>query len=155
VSEDYEEPDDEQEDEEEDDSIAGMVRNDNPETCYEAAHAVKPHVSELQAEVEAAVTRFGAMHDEDLEHLPQWRGRGFGPSTVRKRRTELTQKGVLVYIGKKPNSRGRMQLVFDLASRVEAAATPPPPPLTLVPDPVRRPRRPYVPPPVTHRRRRA
>ena len=93
--------------------ISGMVRREGPETSEEAAEVVAPHRRALQERVWRAFQAHGPMSDEQLENLPEFEG--YGPSTVRKRRTELSQRGELAEDGTCLNSRGRTVLVFRVA----------------------------------------
>ena len=69
--------------------LKSMVRHDDCGTSRSAALAIEPRLSELQAEIMAAFRHNGAMTDESLEQLPEFRA--YAPSTVRKRRTELVR----------------------------------------------------------------
>lgn len=71
----------------------GMVRSADHETSVQAAQVVKAGLSTLQGLVMAAFKRISSMTDGELEDLPEFRH--FAYSTVRKRRTELYQKGLL------------------------------------------------------------
>lgn len=90
----------------------GMVRRDDPSTSIEAAEAVAPGLTKLQARVLAAF-KDCPMTDEQLERLPEFSG--FAPSTIRKRRSELYQDGYLVNAGTAENSRGRAMIVWKIA----------------------------------------
>ena len=70
--------------------IAGMVRGDSPVTSQAAAVRVLPKLSTLQAAVLAVAD---GRTDRALEQLPQFAQ--YAASTVRKRRTELLQKGLI------------------------------------------------------------
>jgi len=93
-------------------SLRGMVQRQPRHTSTDAAAVVEPHRSELQKLVEAAFVAHGPMHDETLENRPEFAG--YAPSTVRKRRTELTQKLVLSYRGEARNSRGRKVALWGI-----------------------------------------
>jgi hypothetical protein len=102
-----------------DGDITGMVRQPAVDTSTEAAKAVAKMRSKLQVAVYGALAsaHFG-MTDEDLD----FRLRGYGRSTVSKRRTELTQLGFIVNSGERRiNSRGRSMVVWkaDPAKRSE------------------------------------
>jgi hypothetical protein len=92
--------------------IDGMVHANDPYTSVEAAVAVTRRLTELHAQVLAAFKANGAMTDEDLEQLPQFRT--YGPSTIRKRRSELWQQSLLGAVGERINSRGRRMLLWAL-----------------------------------------
>lgn len=76
-----------------------MVRVRDLRTCYGAADDVIPLLNELQMGVLRAISEAGARGatDRELEQLPIFRGRA--PSTVRKRRSELYQAGLLLASG--------------------------------------------------------
>lgn len=94
-------------------SVVGMVHRDDPHTSTEAAVAVAFRRNELHEKVRAAFRGHGRMSDETLETLPEFDG--YGPSTIRKRRSELYQHGELVAVGETTNTRGRTMLIWDLA----------------------------------------
>jgi hypothetical protein len=52
------------------------------------------------------------MTDEQLEECPGFDE--YAPSTVRKRRCELAEMGLIVPAGNKQNKRGRMMIVWRL-----------------------------------------
>jgi len=68
--------------------------------------------TELHKKVLAAFTEHGSMTDEQLENLPEFHD--YGPSTIRKRRSELFQQHALVAVGDTVNTRGRKMLVWAL-----------------------------------------
>lgn len=76
-----------------------MVRVRDLRTCYQAADDVIPLLNELQMGVLRAISDAGArgLTDRELEQLPVFAGRA--PSTVRKRRSELYQAGLLLVVG--------------------------------------------------------
>ena len=90
-------------------TLTGMVRANNPETSLEAAQSVVRHRTALQVQI-LHMIQGHPMTDEELERLPELRD--YGPSTVRKRRSELYQEGLLREDGDKLNSRGRMMTVW-------------------------------------------
>lgn len=92
--------------------IAGMVHADDPHTSRDAAAVIARKRTALHAKVLLAFQAHGQMTDEDLERLPAFEG--YGPSTIRKRRSELYQQGALVSYGDRANSRGRSMLVWGL-----------------------------------------
>lgn len=97
-----------------DESIKGMVHSNPHDTEVEAALAVLPHLPELRAKIYKAFITHGAMTDEELATLPEFSGRVY--STVRKRRVELYQSGLLKRVGRKVNERGRHMAVWDLSA---------------------------------------
>jgi hypothetical protein len=94
------------------DDLSGMFHADDPHTSVEAAAAVARKRTELHARVLQAFSEHGRMTDEDLELLPEFRD--FGPSTIRKRRSELYQQGALEAVGDRVNSRHRKMLVWAI-----------------------------------------
>lgn len=89
-----------------------MYRKDDRVTSVAAAHAVEPKVNELHLAVLTALGPFGThgLTAEELEQLPQFRL--YGPSTVRKRISELAQMGRISEAGTRTNSRGRSMIVW-------------------------------------------
>lgn len=77
--------------------LTGMIRAQDHETSVMAAQDVALSRTELQEAVLNAIKSYGPMTDGELEALPEFSR--FAYSTVRKRRTELFQKGVLAPIG--------------------------------------------------------
>lgn len=69
------------------------------DTEREAAAKIAPRIARLHSEVMGALLTNGAMTDRELERLPQFDK--YGPSTIRKRRSELYQAGALVAEGKR------------------------------------------------------
>jgi hypothetical protein len=68
--------------------------------------------TEQHEQVLAAFRLYGNMTDETLENLPEFAD--YGPSTIRKRRSELYQQQALAVAGERLNSRGRKMLVWAL-----------------------------------------
>ncbi|HEU4589016.1 MAG TPA: hypothetical protein VFS11_10225 [Gemmatimonadales bacterium] len=96
--------------------IAGMVRHDSPATSRQAAESLLPHLTALHQAVLRAFRHHGALTDAELETLEEFRG--YSPSTIRKRRSELTRDHRLLCEtgGTRPNARGTAQLtVWRLA----------------------------------------
>lgn len=89
-----------------------MYRSDDHDTSIEAAEAVGKGLRELHKRVLAAFTEHGDLTDEELEQLPEFEG--FGPSTLRKRRSELYQMGRLAEAGSRTNQRGRRMKIWRL-----------------------------------------
>ena len=99
--------------------IRGMVRKGDPFTCILAAGGVERRASELHAAITEELYRNGhGMTDQELEDLPRFRPR-YAYSTVRKRRTELFQGGLLIKVGTRVNSRRQTMIVWDLVGRHE------------------------------------
>lgn len=95
--------------------LRGMVRRNDHDTSVEAAAAVEPKLSKLQSEVLQAVNRNPGCSDYDLENLPQFLHYSY--STIRKRRTELSQKGLLETIGTKRAPNGRKMHIYRLRNQ--------------------------------------
>jgi hypothetical protein len=93
--------------------LQGMVHHGDPHTSVESAIVILRQQNELHVKVEAAFVEHGQMTDEQLEELPEFVG--YGPSTIRKRRSELYHAHRLVKVGEQRNRRGRKMLVWDLA----------------------------------------
>ncbi len=91
--------------------IVGMVHTGDPHTSTDAAVVVARRRTELHARVLRAFGAVGPMTDEELERLPEFAA--MGPSTLRKRRSELFQQGALVIVGERLNTRGRKMAVWD------------------------------------------
>lgn len=90
--------------------IRGMVHGDDPHTSVDAATVIARQRNELHEKVLAAFAHHGAMTDEQLETLPEFLD--YGPSTIRKRRSELFQQHALVAVGDAVNTRGRKMLIW-------------------------------------------
>lgn len=69
------------------------------ETSIAAAQSVLPCRRILQQQILTALLVRGPMTDGELEKLPQFAS--YGPSTVRKRRSELYQDGRVIPTGKR------------------------------------------------------
>lgn len=95
-----------------------MVRRNDLDTSYAAAEHVIPRRNQLQLRLLEAITTYGAMTDQQLEDLPEFRRYAY--STVRKRRTELYQRHELVITGETINSRGVRMKIWDLTERAQA-----------------------------------
>lgn len=93
------------------DDITGMVHADDPHTSIDAAIVIASRRNELHGKVLAAFARYGAMTDEELENLPEFHD--YGPSTIRKRRSELFQQHAIVAVGEAVNTRGRKMLIWS------------------------------------------
>lgn len=95
--------------------IRGMVRKGDPFTCYLAAGTIQRHASRLHEQITQAIRNRGDMTDQELEDLDQFSAYAY--SSVRKRRTELVQAGLLVVVGSRKNNRGNTMQVYDLVGR--------------------------------------
>ena len=89
-----------------------MHRKHDHATSVSAAEAVRPRVSALQALVLLVLDKRGPLTDEQLETSPDLMG--FAPSTVRKRRSELYQRGLVVSCGEVLNSRDRRMTLWNV-----------------------------------------
>jgi hypothetical protein len=94
------------------DDITGMVHADDPHTSIDAAIVIASRRNELHEKVLAAFAHYGAMTDEELENLPEFHD--YGPSTIRKRRSELFQQHAIVAVGEAVNTRGRKMLIWSV-----------------------------------------
>lgn len=93
--------------------IRGMTHARDQHTAVDAAAVVARKRTELHARVLDAFEELGPMTDEMLEGLLRFRD--FGPSTIRKRRSELYQQRALVSCGERKNTRGRKMVLWGLA----------------------------------------
>jgi len=93
--------------------VRGMVRNPDHSTSVEAAEKLAGGLSVLQRKVLLAFKLNGPMTDQELERLPEFAE--FGPSTIRKRRSELLQSLQLVADGVKLNDHGVKMKVWRVA----------------------------------------
>lgn len=95
------------------DDVRGMVHRHDPPTSAAAAVGVKRTRTALHARIEAIFEARGDMTDAELETLPEFSN--YGPSTIRKRRSELAQEGRLVDSGTtRRNARGCQMVVWRL-----------------------------------------
>ncbi len=93
-------------------SIKGMVHSDDPETSKIAAQKINECKSKLHVAVLNAFIEHGNMTDSQLENLPCFRQ--YGPSTIRKRRSELYQVGKLTGKGEARNERGFTMVLWGI-----------------------------------------
>lgn len=91
---------------------AGLVRNSDPATSAEAAAAVYERLTDLQRKVFDFVRERGIVIDSDV--VAWGYTQGYAESTLRKRRTELSQMGMLELCGSRKNSRGRRELSWQV-----------------------------------------
>ena len=91
------------------------MRATDPAPARAAAVALLPTRSALQHQVLAAFRRVTPrpLDDEMLERLDEFAG--YAPSTIRKRRSELVQAGLLVPVGEGRNSRGARMTRWGVA----------------------------------------
>ena len=92
--------------------LRGMVRMPEYRTSIQAAEAVQPYLSDLQAKVLAYIEERGQVTDAALEvhfGLSQ-----FAYSTIRKRRTELVAKGLVRACGIGKNAKGRSMTLWEV-----------------------------------------
>lgn len=92
--------------------LAPKTHKNDPVTSVAAAVALQPRLSRLHKQVMAALKAHGPMIDTELEELPQFRG--YGPSTLRKRRSELFQAGYLRRVAVRRNSRGQKMIAWGI-----------------------------------------
>lgn len=93
--------------------IKGMVRKPSHDTSIKAAESVVDKRTTLQRLVLDAFKIRGNMTDEQLEQTP-FPLKQYLPGTIRKRRTELYQMGILEIKGKSINSTGSSVKVWGL-----------------------------------------
>ena len=84
-------------------------RNDLP-TAAAAGDSMPRKLTDLHARVLDAFDEHRRLTDEQLERLPEFAS--YGPSTIRKRRSELYALGHLKQLGTALNSRGRPMVVW-------------------------------------------
>lgn len=87
-----------------------MTHRGGRRTEAKAALSVVRGVSALQQQVLDAFDEFHQLTAEQCERLPCFAH--LGPSTVRKRISELAQAGKLMPCGEQPNSRGKAMTVW-------------------------------------------
>lgn len=92
-----------------------MVHRHDPPTSLESAAVVARKLTVLHGYVLQAFREQGPMTDEDVEQLPQFAD--FGPSTIRKRRSELYQAGRLAAVGERRNSRNRRMVIWAIVEQ--------------------------------------
>ena len=92
------------------DELHRMVHRDDPSTSLDAAANLLPRLNTIQKKVLDALRGLGPMTDEELELLPQFAD--YGPSTIRKRRSELYQAGLVVEAGRKRNTRKLKMIIW-------------------------------------------
>jgi hypothetical protein len=98
--------------------LRGMTHHDDPYTSLDAAATIARHRTELHARVLQAFLEHGPMTDAELEQLPEFHG--YGPSTLRKRRSELYHAHDLAAIGERRNARNCKMLVWSVRPKTEA-----------------------------------
>lgn len=76
-----------------------LVRIPDHSTSIDAAKAIMPCRTVLQQQIVTALLARGPMTDGELEKLEQFAN--YGPSTVRKRRSELYHDGKIIPTGKR------------------------------------------------------
>jgi len=91
-------------------ALRGMVHAGGLPTEEAAAIAQLPKLKKLQKRILDQLRERGPLTDQELELLPGFSG--FGPSTVRKRRSELYALGLIVADGERTNTRGRRMVVW-------------------------------------------
>ncbi len=79
--------------------LMGMVRGNSPIESQRAAVDVRPKLTAIQTQIVGLLTVYGPMTARELETHGAFDG--LGPSTVRKRISELKQMGQVVQVGRK------------------------------------------------------
>lgn len=88
-----------------------LARNTDPTTSRDAAASVEGQLNTIQRDVLDAFKKHGSMTDAQLNKLFDDNGHNYAESTVRKRRSELTQLGLIKGTGERV---GRHE-VYELA----------------------------------------
>ena len=88
--------------------LSGMIRRGDCVTSIAAAESILNIVSGLRHEIYELLSTKGPMTDEELEKSFT----GYGPSTVRKRRSELYHLGLLETAGTRINKRHRPMFLW-------------------------------------------
>lgn len=97
-----------------------MVRRNDHSTSVAAAVALADSINALQQKVIEAFEEHGDMTDWKLENLPRFAV--YGPSTIRKRRSELYQAKRIVENGVETNPNGKQMKVWHLCTPAETAS---------------------------------
>jgi len=92
--------------------LSGMFHRSDPSTSIDAARTIERRRTELHERVLVAFREHGPMTDAELEALPEFDR--YGPSTIRKRRSELYQASQLVVVGERRNDRHCRMLVWSV-----------------------------------------
>ena len=92
--------------------FCSLSRNTDPPTSHDAARTVEKKLNDLQATVLEFIRQRGTVIDSDL--VARGVSQGYAESTLRKRRTELSQMGLLELVGQRKNQRGRKELVWQV-----------------------------------------
>ena len=100
-------------------TVKTMYRREDPETSYDAAEKIKPHLNDLQFRVldawQTYHRRYGhGASDGEIEALPQFKT--LRPTTVRKRRLELQRMGFI----RKTDQRRKGMTVYEPHSDAQA-----------------------------------
>lgn len=91
----------------------GMTHRDDPQTSHLAADVIRDKLPKIQQAVVDAIIKHGPMSGRQAEKLPEFECYGF--ATIRKRISELAQKGVLVNVGL--DRDGTPATVYDIRRR--------------------------------------
>ena len=94
-------------------TLPPAARRADPITARLAGAATGRRLNELHDAVLASLAEHGPLTDEQLERLPRFAC--YGPSTIRKRRSELYQLGLIRTAGEEVNSRGKLMIVWARA----------------------------------------
>ena len=95
--------------------VPARARSTDPDTSHDAADSFSEHkLSELQGAVLAWFQKHRRGTDEQLENSTEFAN--LAPSTARKRRTDLAERGLIRDSGERAiNSRNRKMVVWELA----------------------------------------
>jgi len=92
---------------------SNLSRCIDPPTSREAGESVKPHLTDLQKKVYYYIKSHGMVTDSQIVEFGAQHG--YAESTLRKRRSELSQLGALEFCGTRQNARGRKEGVWQVA----------------------------------------
>lgn len=91
---------------------SALTRSTDPDTSREAAASVMDRLTDLQRMVYDFIRERGTAIDSDIV---AWGFlHGYAESTLRRRRTELAQMGLLEVCGRRKNKRNRRELVWQV-----------------------------------------
>lgn len=105
--------------------MKAMYRKNDAATSIAAAESIKPQLNDLQQRILAAIRRWEFNHghgptDKELERLPEFVN--CGPSTVRRRRTDLLKLGLIRPTGRVRNRCQEWEAIPDRERAEQATA---------------------------------
>lgn len=102
------------------DRVRGMVRREHPDTSRQAAMRVARTLSETKVKVIRCFGNNGPMTDREMDsHATASYGER-PESSYRKRRSELTEEGLIETTGRTRTEAGSPRLVWQLSARGRA-----------------------------------